>query len=56
MYNVIIDSGNSENVVSRALVKALGFLIEPHLKPYQIGWIKGGLRLKLLRCVGVIFH
>lgn len=36
--NVIIDSRCSENVVFKALVKALGLVIEPHPRPYKIGW------------------
>ncbi|KAK3194494.1 hypothetical protein Dsin_025804 [Dipteronia sinensis] len=37
--NVIVDSGSSENIVSRALVKALKLATEKHPSPYKIGWI-----------------
>lgn len=33
--NVIIYSSSSKNVVSNALVKALGLIVEPHLKTIQ---------------------
>ncbi|KAJ4728607.1 RNA-directed DNA polymerase [Melia azedarach] len=39
---VIIDSGSSENIVSKALVNALNLPIEKHPSPYKIGWIKKG--------------
>ncbi|GJS95323.1 transposon ty3-I gag-pol polyprotein [Tanacetum coccineum] len=40
--SIIIDGGNCENLVSKALVKAFKFPTEPHPSPYQIGWIKKG--------------
>ena len=40
--NVIVDSGISENIVSRALVKALKLATEKHPSPYKIGWTKKG--------------
>ncbi|KAA0054966.1 transposon Ty3-I Gag-Pol polyprotein isoform X1 [Cucumis melo var. makuwa] len=40
--NVIIDSGSSENFVSKKLVTALNLKTQPHEKPYKIGWIKKG--------------
>ncbi|KAA0039232.1 Transposon Ty3-G Gag-Pol polyprotein [Cucumis melo var. makuwa] len=40
--SVIIDSGNSENFVSKKLVAALKLKTEPHSCPYKIGWIKKG--------------
>ena len=40
--NVIIDSGSSENFVSRKLVTALNPKSEAHPNPYKIGWIKKG--------------
>lgn len=36
----IIDSGNSENVVTLAFVKALQLQTTPHPQPYKIGCIK----------------
>ncbi|TYK19586.1 uncharacterized protein E5676_scaffold1274G00330 [Cucumis melo var. makuwa] len=40
--SVIIDSGNSENFVSKKLVAVLKLKTEPHSCPYKIGWIKKG--------------
>lgn len=47
VYNVIIDSGSSENVVSKALVKALSLETEKHPCPYKIGWITKGVATKV---------
>ncbi|GJU17315.1 transposon ty3-I gag-pol polyprotein [Tanacetum coccineum] len=44
---IIIDGGGCENLVSKALVKAFKLPTEPHHSPYQIGWIKKGLALKV---------
>ncbi|GJV21908.1 putative nucleotidyltransferase, ribonuclease H, partial [Tanacetum coccineum] len=44
---MIIDRGSYENLVSKALVKAFKLPTEPHPNPYQIGWIKKGLALKV---------
>lgn len=53
--NRIIDSESGENVISKALVKALGVLIEPHPKPYKIGWIKKGINTKVIEICKVLF-
>ncbi|GJS31648.1 RNA-directed DNA polymerase [Tanacetum coccineum] len=45
--SIIIDGGNCENLVSKALVKAFKLPTEPHPRPYQIGRIKKGLALKV---------
>lgn len=45
---VIINSGSSKNVVSKALVKALNLKIETHPTPYKIVWIKKGPEVKVL--------
>lgn len=38
----IIDSGSTENIVSRLMVNKLGLETEHHPSPYKIGWIKKG--------------
>ena len=45
---MIIDSGNSENVVSKALVKASSLKNEKHPSPYKIAWIKKGPEVQVL--------
>ncbi|GJZ15207.1 transposon ty3-I gag-pol polyprotein [Tanacetum coccineum] len=45
--SIIIDEGSCENLMSKELVKAFKLPTEPHLSPYQIGWIKKGSALKL---------
>ncbi|XP_020259159.1 uncharacterized protein LOC109835598 [Asparagus officinalis] len=40
--DVIIDSGSSENIVSRRMVEKLGLKTEKHPAPYKIGWIRKG--------------
>ena len=47
--NVIIDGGNSKNVVSKALVKALNLKTEKHPSPYKIAWIKKGPKVQALK-------
>ena len=45
---MIIDSGSSENVVSKALVKTLNLKTEKHPMPYKIARIKNGLEVQVL--------
>ena len=47
VYHVIIDSGSCENIVSKALVKALNLTTEDHPRPYKIGWIKKGSEMQV---------
>uniref|UniRef100_A0A5B7BER3 RNA-directed DNA polymerase n=1 Tax=Davidia involucrata TaxID=16924 RepID=A0A5B7BER3_DAVIN len=53
--DVIIDSGSSENIVSKALVKALQLKTEKHPNPYKIGWIKKGAETKVTEICRVPF-
>ena len=48
MCNVIIDNGSSENVVSKALVKALNLKTEKHPSLYKIAWIKKDPKVQVL--------
>ena len=52
---MIIDSGSSENIVSKALVKALSLETEKHPCPYKIGWIKKGVATKVQEVCTVPF-
>jgi len=45
--DVIIDSGSSENIISRTMVTKLGLKTEKHPSPYKIGWIKLGAEIKV---------
>ena len=45
---MIIDYDNSENVVSKALVKTLNLKIEKHPSWYKIAWIKKGQEVQVL--------
>ncbi|KAJ4707018.1 RNA-directed DNA polymerase [Melia azedarach] len=44
---VIIDSGSSKNIVSKALVNAVNLPTEKHPSPYKIGWIKKGTETRI---------
>nr|GEU51188.1 hypothetical protein [Tanacetum cinerariifolium] len=40
VFNVIIDKGSSENIISWDIMTRLKLTPKKHLKPYNIGWIK----------------
>ena len=45
--DVIIDSGSTENIVSRYMVSKLGLKAEKNPLPYRIGWIKKSSKTKV---------
>ena len=47
VYDVIIDSGSSKNIIFRTMVTKLGLKTEKHPSPYKIGWIKRGAETKV---------
>jgi hypothetical protein len=53
--DVIIDSGNSENIVSKNMVAKLGLKTEKHPSPYKIGWIKQGAEAKVTEICRIQF-
>lgn len=55
MCNVIIDSGSSENIVSKSLVRALQLKTESHPSPYRIGCIKKGAETRVSEVCRVPF-
>lgn len=38
--DLIVDSGSSENIVSKTMMDKLQLPTQPHSYPYRIGWIK----------------
>ncbi|XP_060670109.1 uncharacterized protein LOC132800453 [Ziziphus jujuba] len=52
---VIIDSGSSENIVSKSLVKVLKLPTISHPNPYKVGWIKKGVETKVMELCKVPF-
>ncbi|KAJ4719092.1 RNA-directed DNA polymerase [Melia azedarach] len=52
---VIIDSGSSENIVSKVLVNVLNLPIEKHSSPYKIGWIKKGTETRVTKVCKLSF-
>jgi len=53
--DVIIDSGNSGNIVSKNMVAKLGLKTEKHPSPYKIGWIKQGAEAKVTKICRIQF-
>nr|GEV82485.1 transposon Ty3-I Gag-Pol polyprotein [Tanacetum cinerariifolium] len=46
--SIVVEVECCKNLLSKALVKAFKLLTKPHHSPYQIGWIKKGLALKVI--------
>lgn len=53
--DIIIDSGSSENIISKAMVTKLGLQTEKHPAPYKIGWIKRGTEVKVTEVCHIKF-
>nr|GEV07262.1 hypothetical protein [Tanacetum cinerariifolium] len=53
-YDMIIDRGSCENVVSTYIVKKLGMKSEDHPEPYQLTWLKKNT-VKVSKCCLVQF-
>ncbi|GJV25675.1 reverse transcriptase domain-containing protein [Tanacetum coccineum] len=52
IYDMIIDGGSCENVVSTYIVEKLGMKTEDHPKPYQLTWLEKGNTVKVSkRCL-----
>ena len=47
VYDVIIDGGSTENIISLKAVKKLGLRTEPHPNPYHISLITDEIDVKL---------
>ncbi|XP_034888842.1 uncharacterized protein [Populus alba] len=53
--DIIIDSGSSENIVSKIMVTKLGLQTGKHPYPYKIGWIKRGNEVKITETCHIKF-
>ncbi|GJX51006.1 putative reverse transcriptase domain-containing protein [Tanacetum coccineum] len=55
IYDMIIDGGSCENVVSTYMVEKLGMKTEDHPEPYELTWLKIGNTGKVSKCCLVQF-
>ena len=46
-YNVIVDSGSTDNLVAEEMVQKLGLKRVRHPYPYRIGWLQDDHAMKL---------
>jgi len=53
--DIIIDSGSSENIISKAMVTKLGLQTGKHPAPYKIGWIRRGTEVKVTEVCHIKF-
>ena len=53
--DIIIDSGSSENIMSKIMVTKLGLQTRQHPCPYKIGWIKRGNEVKITETCHIKF-
>jgi hypothetical protein len=44
LLHFIVDSGSQKNLISTEVVKQLGLSTTPHPQPYNIGWLRLGMR------------
>ena len=49
LCNLIVDSGSTENLVSQKLVEHLKLATKPHEKPYSLGWMNKGPKVKVFQ-------
>ncbi|GJS85143.1 putative receptor protein kinase ZmPK1 [Tanacetum coccineum] len=54
-FNVIVDGGSSENIISRDIVTRLKLTPKRHPKPYKIGWIKDVGEVRVTEQCEVLF-
>ncbi|GKD93110.1 putative receptor protein kinase ZmPK1 [Tanacetum coccineum] len=55
VFNVIVDGGSSENIISRDIVTRLKLTPKKHPKPYKIGWIKAVGEVRVTEQCEVLF-
>ncbi|GJV96511.1 putative CCCH-type zinc finger family protein [Tanacetum coccineum] len=51
IYDMILDGGSCENVVSTYMVDKLGMKTKDHPEPYQLTWLKKGILLKSVNII-----
>ena len=47
LFELIIDSGSFQNLISREAMRELKLPIEKHPHPYTIGWIKAAEKIEV---------
>jgi hypothetical protein len=47
--DTLFDNGSQVNLISESIVKKLGLKIEPHKKPYPLGWVQKDTQLQVTR-------
>ncbi|GJS49477.1 putative receptor protein kinase ZmPK1 [Tanacetum coccineum] len=55
VFNVIVDGGSSENIISWDIVTRLKLTPKKHLKPYKISWIKVVREVRVTEQCEVLF-
>ena len=55
LFELIIDSGSCENIISREVEKVWKFPVEKHPNPYTIGWIKVAEKIEVKERCKVLF-
>ncbi|GJZ99450.1 putative receptor protein kinase ZmPK1, partial [Tanacetum coccineum] len=55
VFNVIVDGGSSENIISRDIVTHLKLTPKKHPKPYKIGWINAVREVSVTEQCEVLF-
>ncbi|KAI0507351.1 hypothetical protein KFK09_013473 [Dendrobium nobile] len=53
--DLLIDSGCTENIVSKALVQGLQLKTTKHIHPYRISWVKKGMEIAVTESCRVTF-
>jgi len=53
--DIIIDSGSSKNIISKAMVTKLGLQTSKHPVPYKICWIKHSTEVKVIEVCHIKF-
>lgn len=56
VFNMIIDSGSSKNIVSKALINIIRLSTQKHVAPYKIWLIKKNDKNTIYRSLSYLFH